>query len=408
MEIVDDPAGASHILINTCGFIQDAKEESIAAILDACGNSGGGRVVVTGCLVERYPEELRRGIPEVAAWFGLCQMEALVDFLRDGDGDTHATSEGDRDGTPGSGRDRSYAYIKISDGCDEACSFCAIPGIKGGYYSVDPAEILAEARACVAEGARELVLVGQNTAAWCHGRLDLVGLLDLLAAEELVRRIRLMYLQPDHVTEELLYYMATQPKMCRYLDVPFQHADAQVLRRMGRRGDAEEYREILANARRVMPDVSVRSTFIVGFPGETAKQFETLLAFVSAAGFDHAGGFVYSPEEGTSAAKLGSRVRRSIARERLNRLTDLLGSQAELRHRGLVGSRVDVMMDSRDSEELDEGVAALGRTAGQAPEVDGVTYIEGELPQSLRLGDIVTVRLTNAMGYDLVASYDKA
>jgi ribosomal protein S12 methylthiotransferase len=399
--IAEDPAGATYILINTCGFIKDAKEESIGAILDACGNYGGDRVVVTGCLVERYLEDLRAGMPEVAGWFGLSDTERLVDYLR-----------GDPGQRPGAGaapiRSASYAYVKISDGCDELCSFCAIPSIKGRYYSLAPADILAEAGACLAEGARELVLVGQDTAIWCHGALGLTGLVELLAADERVSRIRLMYLQPEHVTDDLLRYMAAQPKLCRYLDIPFQHADSVVLGRMGRWGSGEDYLELLARARSLMPDVSVRSTFIVGFPGETDEQFETLLDFAGDARFDHAGGFVYSPEEGTSAAGLKPPVRRPVARERLNRLTSLLGAQAEGQNRQLIDVRVEVMLDSRDPEELDEGIAAVGRTAGQAPEVDGVTYIEGDLPDRFGPGDIVTVKVTDAMGYDLVGAYDEA
>lgn len=399
--IAADPVGATYILINTCGFIKDAKEESIGAILDACSNYGGDRVIVTGCLVERYLDDLRAGIPEVAGWFGISDAERLVACLR---GDPAERP----DSSTGPIQAASYAYVKISDGCDEVCSFCAIPAIKGRYFSVDPGDILAEAGACLAEGARELVLVGQDTAVWSHGALGLPGLIDLLAADDRVRRIRLMYLQPEHATDELLRYMAGQPKLCRYLDIPFQHADAEVLRRMGRWGSGPDYLELLARARRLMPDVSVRSTFIVGFPGETAGQFEALLDFVGDAGFDHAGGFVYSPEEGTTAAGLKPPVRRSVARERLNRLTDLLGARAELRHRRLIDSRVEVMLDSRDPEDLDEGVAAVGRTAGQAPEVDGVTYVEGDLPDRFGPGDIVRVKVTDAMGYDLVGTYDTA
>lgn len=401
VRIAEDPAEATYILINTCGFIKDAKEESIGAILDACSNYGGDRVVVTGCLVERYLEELRAGIPEVAGWFGLSDAERLMDRLR-GDAAEHP------DTGPVPIQVRSYAYVKISDGCDELCSFCAIPAIKGRYYSVDPVDIVAEAGACLAEGARELVLVGQDTAVWSHGTLGLTGLIDLLAADERVRRIRLMYLQPEHVTDELLRYMAAQPKLCRYLDIPFQHADPVVLHRMGRWGSGKDYLELLSRARRLMPDVSVRSTFIVGFPGETAGQFETLLDFAGEARFDHAGGFVYSPEEGTSAAGLKPPVRRSLAMERLNRLTGLLGAQAERQNRELIDARVEVMLDSRDPEELDEGMAAVGRTAGQAPEVDGVTHIEGDLPRRYGPGDIVTVKVIDAMGYDLVGTYDEA
>ena len=250
------------------------------------------------------------------------------------------------------------------------------------------------------------MLVGQDTTLWEGDGLDLTGLLDLLAADARVRRLRVMYLQPEHVTEGLLRYMPSQPKLCRYLDVPFQHSHPDILRRMGRRGDGSSYRELIGLARRLMPDVAVRSAFITGFPGETAEHFEHLLDFVDASGFDYAGGFVYSPEEATAAAGLKHRVRRSVARERLNRLNALLGACAEREHQRLVGSSVEVMIDSLDPEDTGEGVAAVGRTGGQAPEVDGVTYVEGDLPEDLAPGDILMVRVEAALGYDLVGSCD--
>lgn len=395
ISLVDEPEEAAYTVINTCGFIQDAKEESIAAILESCAADGGGRVLVTGCLVERYRKELQAGIPEVGGWFGLAETERLVAFLRE----ALAPSRKGSEGRVGAG---SYAYVKISDGCDESCTFCAIPGIKGAYYSVDPQSIMAEVEACLDEGAKELVLVGQDTAVWRHGSMELTDLIDLMAADERVVRIRLMYLQPEHVTDDLIRYMAGQPKLCRYLDIPFQHADAGVLRRMGRRGDGRDYLALLARARRLMPDVSVRSTFIVGFPGETDGQFESLMDFVEAAGFDHAGGFVYSPEEGTAAFRLEPRVGETVARERLGRLSGALISAAEDRHLGLVGSLVEVLVDSRDPEDLEEGMAAVGRTCAQAPEVDGVTYIEGHLSEEHGRGDVVTVRVTEVLGYDLI------
>jgi ribosomal protein S12 methylthiotransferase len=413
--VVDDPTAATFILINTCGFIQDAKEESIGAVLDACAQFGGDRVLVTGCLVERYMQDLRTGIPEVADWFGLGDTERLVARVSGAPpASREASGVANRElpplvgGVTSHAPAVSYAYIKISDGCDELCSFCAIPGIKGPYYSVAPEQVVAEARGCLTEGARELVLVGQDTAVWRYGSMGLVSLIDRLAAEEAVKRIRLMYLQPEHVSDGLLAYMASHPKVCRYLDLPFQHAHPDVLKRMNRWGDGGDYRRLVDKARRLMPDVSVRSTFIVGFPGETEEQFETLLDFVKDVGFDHAGGFVYSPEEGTPAEALRPRIRRSVAAERLNRLTTVLVAEAERRHRLLVGSRVEVMIDSMDPAECGEGMTAVGRTAGQAPEVDGVTYIEGLLPPNVGVGDIVTVRVTDAMAYDLVGVHGEA
>lgn len=406
--MVHTPQEATHILVNTCGFIQDAKEESIGAVLDACAAYPGKTVLAMGCLVQRYRAELSRGIPEVAGWFGVAggpDDEALLWLLTQGA--APASGRPRRSERPGVGRPRSsWAYLKISDGCDELCSFCAIPAIKGPYRSVPAAEILSEARSCLQEGARELVLVGQDTSRWRDGDLDLRGLVDLLAAEAGVARLRVMYLQPERVGEALLRYMAGQPKLCRYLDVPFQHSHPDVLRSMARWGDGAAYVRLLDEARRLMPDVTVRSSLIVGFPGETAAQFEHLLDFVERAGFDYAGGFVYSPEEGTAAEKSRPRVRHTVAVKRLNRLSESLEACAERRHQAAVGSVVEVMVDSLEPEDVAEGVVAVGRTAGQAPEVDGVTYIEGEIPRGTQIGDIVRVTVSAAVGYDLVGVCD--
>jgi ribosomal protein S12 methylthiotransferase len=410
---VDDPLEATHIIVNTCGFIQEAKEESIGAILDACASYPGKAILAVGCLVERYREELQAGIPEVKGWLGLLEGRDTPELLSLFTSDDACPSEVvvgepvvEAALTPTGGAPRSFAYLKISDGCDEPCTFCAIPGIKGRYHSFSAEQIAREADTCLAEGARELVLVGQDTSLWSGADIGLTGLIDLLAADERVRRIRLMYLQPEHVTDGFLEYMAAQPKLCSYLDIPFQHANVEVLRRMGRWGEAGAYLDLIERARRLMPNVSLRSAFIVGFPGESEQQFEELLAFVEDAAFDYAGGFVYSPEEGTAAAELRPHVRKGVARDRLNRLNALLACCTEQKHQALVGSQVAVMIDSLDPDDVKEGVAAVGRTEGQAPEVDGVTYIEGRLPLGAEVGDIVMVSVTAAAGYDLVGTCD--
>ncbi len=405
IEVTEEPAQASHIIINTCGFIREAKEESIGTILEACAGYPQTPVIVAGCLVERYHDELTSGLPEVKAWFGLLTAEEqrrLLDYIL-------------REERPIPSPDAvvakyrnpsSHAYLKISDGCDGPCTFCAIPQIKGPYQAVGPDEIQAEAEACLAEGARELVLVGQNTICWEHEGRDLLDLIEALATDPRVFWIRVMYLQPEQVTERFLRYMAEQPKLCHYLDVPFQHSHPVLLRRMGRIGDRESYLELLASARRLMPDVAVRSAFIVGFPGETPEHFDHLLDFVRDAELDYAAGFTYSPEEGTLAAKLRPRVRRSVAIERLNRLQAAIVKSAEEAHQRLVGTKVQVMVDAIGPEDSGEEFVALGRTRGQAPEVDGVTYIEGTLPVGTMVGDVIEVRIEAAVGYDLVGFCD--
>jgi ribosomal protein S12 methylthiotransferase len=400
VEVVTEPADATHILLNTCGFIREAKEESIAAILDATASYPGQKVLVMGCLVERYREELRQGIPEVAGWFGLAGGPDEQELIRSLGGG------GPRERTPGPAS--SYAYVKISDGCDELCSFCAIPGIKGAYHSAASEEILREAGECLADGAKELVLVGQDTARWQSGGLDLAGLAESLSGDPRLSWLRIMYLQPEHVSDAFLEYMGRGGKLCAYLDIPLQHSHPDVLRRMGRAGDGESYLELLARARRLVPGAAVRSAFIVGFPGETEAQFEHLLEFVREAGFDYAGGFVYSPEEGTPAARLKPQVPKRVARERLNRLNQVLAEAAEAIHERQVGTTVDVMVDAIGGDEQGEGPEAVGRTRGQAPEVDGVVHIEGSLPDGVKVGDVIRVTIDAAVGYDFVGTCDEA
>jgi ribosomal protein S12 methylthiotransferase len=399
--IVDEPQDATHILLNTCGFVSDAKEESIEAILNACAEYPDRTVMAMGCLVERYRDALAAGIPEVAAWFGVVGPE-VDDRLRNSLlGSRTARSASSQPTSPRT----AHAYLKISDGCDQPCTFCAIPGIKGPYGSVSTAQIVREAEACLSEGARELTLVGQDTARWSSDGLDLAGLVDLLAGDERVDWIRIMYLQPQLIQDSFLRFMGSHGKLCHYLDVPFQHSHPDILRRMGRPGDGEGYLNLLEEARRLMPDLSVRSSFIVGFPGETDRHFDHLLDFVERAGFDYAGGFAYSPEEGTEAVGFTSRVSRATARRRLNGLNDLLWETSERKHRKMVGTTVEVMIDGIDPEESGEATAAVGRTRGQAPEVDGVTYVEGRLPDGIGLGDVVPVKVRSVVGWDLVGEY---
>jgi ribosomal protein S12 methylthiotransferase len=410
VEVVERPEEATHILLNTCGFIREAKEESIAGILDLATSYPEAQLLVMGCLVERYRGELAAGIPEVAGWFGLAGGEDQKELLRllgggsgrDGSGrEPRALVSSSRCAIP---RRRSYAYVKISDGCDELCSFCAIPGIKGPYRAEAPEEILRDAGACLEDGAKELVLVGQDTARWESRGLDLIGLADLLVADRRLERLRIMYLQPEHVTTEFLEYMGRQEKLCHYLDIPLQHSHPQVLRRMGRTGDGDSYLELLATARKLIPDVALRSAFIVGFPGETEEQFEHLLGFVREAGFDYAGGFIYSPEEGTPACRLKPSVPRRVARERLNRLDQVLAEVAEHAHRRHVGVTMEVMVDSLGDDDPDEGPEAVGRVKGQAPEVDGVVYVEGRLPDGIGVGGVISVEIEATIGYDFAGT----
>jgi ribosomal protein S12 methylthiotransferase len=399
VRVVEDPADCTHLVVNTCGFIQDAKEESIEAILGVCTDHPDKKVLVMGCLVERYREDLMQGMPEVSGWFGvvgedvICQLTQAVVGSEQGAGQAMTASVT---------APKAHAYIKISDGCDESCTFCAIPGFKGNYESVSTAEIMREADACLTEGARELVLVGQDTTRWKSDGLDLRGLIDLLASDSRVKWIRVMYLQPARLMEPFLEFMAGHAKLCRYLDVPFQHSHEEILRSMGRRGDGASYLELLDKARKLMPGVVVRSTFIVGFPGETDGHFEDLMDFARKARFAYGGAFVYSPEEGTSAASLRPVVRRGVAQRRLNLLNEAILQSGESERSRILGAELEVMIDSLGGEEMGEEADAVGRIQGQAPEVDGVTYVKGTLDPGLVPGDMVKVRIVDVLGCDLV------
>lgn len=230
----------------------------------------------------------------------------------------------------------------------------------------------------------------------------MTGLITELCSNERVRWVRVMYFQPAWIDRSLLEFIASQERVCSYLDVPFQHSHAEILERMGREGDGQEYLNLLSEARRLMPDVWVRSAFIVGFPGESEEHFGHLLDFVENAEFDYAGGFVYSPEEGTRAEGLRPRVATKTGQRRLNQLNEAIERAAERKRRGMIGTEMDVMLDEIGGEQATEGAAAIGRVRGQAPDVDGVTYVEGLLPDGLSPGDIVRVRISAAVGSDLV------
>lgn len=395
-----EPEEASHIVVNTCGFIEAAREESIEAILEAGAGYPAARLFVMGCLVERYREELVAGLPEVAGWYGLSEVDSLARFLATEARPAVAAPDGAHGVLAQAAQ--TFSYIKISDGCDHLCGFCAIPAIKGPYAALGLEAVVEQAQSALEAGARELILVGQDTAIWRSDRLDLQGLVDLLAEDARVDRVRLLYLQPENVTERLLVFMANHDTLCRYLDIPFQHASRSVLRRMARAGSGDSYLELIRRARQEMPDVSLRSTFIVGFPGETEDDVDELVEFVAEAGFDHAGVFAYSPEEGTKAALLPGQVAPEIVAERVTRVGQALIDSGEAAAAGRVGTHVRVLVESLSAEEGPEGTWGAGRTCGQAPDIDGVTFLTGPLPTEAQTGELVDGVVEEAAGHDLL------
>ena len=384
-------------MVNTCGFVDPAKEESIDALLEAAAVAarGGARLAAVGCLVERYRDELEPELPEVDLWCGLDLAPLLAAFEEWGGPEAAiGTTE-----APGRDRPRPLsAYVKISDGCDRRCAYCAIPLIKGDYEVVPPAEILTQARAALAEGARELVLVGQDTS-----RYDAPGYggLERLLADVAALGpawIRLLYLQPDGVNARLLEAMGrhTLP----YVDVPLQHASRRVLAAMGRRGDGEAYLELLAKVRRALPEATVRSTFLVGFPGESEADVDELVAFVEEARLAVAGVFAFDPQEGTRAAALDGQVPEDLRLERAARVGAAIDRAAAPYWEGLVGRTVEALVEHA---RRGQPSAAVGRIAAQAPDVDGIALLEGP---RLRRGRLCRARVVAAQGYDVTAEVE--
>jgi ribosomal protein S12 methylthiotransferase len=388
-------------VVNTCGFIDAAKEESIEAVLDAAeaAHGRGGRVAAVGCLVERYRDELAVEIPEVDLWCGLDTAPLLAALAEAGQGQSgDVVPAGAGAAVPLPRRPRPVsAYVKVSDGCDRRCSFCAIPLIKGDYETVPAEEVLRVARAALAAGARELVLVGQDTSRWAQrgwgGVSRLLG--ELAALEPAPDWLRLLYLQPDGIDDELLEAIAAHA--VPYIDVPLQHASGAVLRRMRRSGDGDAHLRLLERIRSVLPGAAVRSTFIAGFPGETEAEFEELLAFVPAARLAVAGVFVYDEQEGTAAAGMPGAVPEELAFERAARLGEVIDREAERFWSELAGRKVDVLVEQGASRA--QGTAT-GRIALQAPDVDGRTSLTGV---RTRRGDVVRAVVRDSLGYDVEA-----
>jgi ribosomal protein S12 methylthiotransferase len=384
------------VVVNTCGFIDAAKEESIAAILDAtaAAHAHGARVAAVGCLVERYADELAAEIPEVDLWCGLDTTPLLAALAAAGRGEAVTPSAVP---VPRRRTRPVHAYVKVSDGCDRRCAFCAIPLIKGDYETVPADDVLRAAQAALAAGARELVLVGQDTSRWAQpgwGGLERL-LAELRALEPAPLWLRLLYLQPDGVDDALLEALAAHA--VPYVDIPLQHASGAVLRRMRRSGDGAAYLGLLARVRTALPGVAVRSTFITGFPGETDEEFDELVAFVREAGLAAAGVFVYDEQEGTPAAGLPSQVPPALAFARAARLGEVIDQVAAEHWQRLVGRPVEVLLEQGTRRP---GGVATGRIAHQAPDVDGRTFVRGTRG---RRGELVHAVVTGTLGYDVEA-----
>jgi len=405
---VDSPARADCLVVNTCAFIERAKTESIETILELArwkARGGGRRLVVTGCLPQRYGADLLTEMPEIDAIVGTGDLHRIVDVVRGLD----ARREWVEGAPPGyvyradAPRVRlgrvPYAYVKIAEGCDMGCTFCAIPGMRGRHRSRPVADVVAEVAHLAETGVVEAVLVSQDTLAYGKdlpgpGRPDFGDLL-LALSETPVPWLRYLYLHPAHVTDRLIVKLA-RARALPYLDMPIQHADDGVLRAMRRGVTRRRMAEIVAALRAAMPGATLRTTVLVGFPGETEAAFEALLAFLEEAPFDRVGVFTYSAEEGTPAAALPDPVPAEVAAERARLVQDTQDRLAWPRAEALRGTVQEVLVDGRSE---DPAFRWEGRTAAQAPEIDGVVYLRDA---ALRPGQRVPVRIVEVDGYDLV------
>jgi ribosomal protein S12 methylthiotransferase len=443
-EITHDASDADVIVVNTCSFIESAQQESVNTILEMARHKTEGRaqkLVVAGCLVERYRNDIQKDIPEVDAVVGTGELEAILSAAGIAPPSPvpesgpfvilNSRAEGDARAAQGRfsrtewvgavrdlpnylydettprllARPKHSAYIKIAEGCDHPCAFCIIPQLRGQFRSRRFESVLAEAEQLVANGTREVTLIGQDTT--CYGedlglQDGLALLLERLAQIEDVRWVRFLYAYPNKVTTRLLEAIAAHEKICSYMDVPLQHASAKVLKLMRRGAGAEIFLKSIEKIRRIVPDVTLRTTFIVGFPGETERDFEELCDFVRAVGFDWLGAFGYSDQPGAQAYALEGKVPPREIEQRRKRLMQIQKQISRKKKRSLVGQEFDLLLEG-PSEQTD--LLWEGRTRMHAPEIDGTVFIN-DAPDGieLRAGDFHRCRITKAHDYDFEAS----
>jgi ribosomal protein S12 methylthiotransferase len=409
MAAAPSPEQADVVVVNTCAFIEAARQESIDTVLGLSGaRKEGARLVVTGCMAERYGDELASALPEVDAVVGFAREGSISEVVfRPGPGASPGVrppAGGPRDllELPRPAPEAPWAYVKVAEGCDRTCAFCAIPSFRGRQRSRTPESIEAEAGALVAGGARELVLVAQDLASYGRdagepGALaPLLRRLDALSAEGLAR-LRLLYLYPSQVRDPLVAAMLELPTVVPYFDLSLQHASQGLLRRMRRWGSGARFRSIIEGIREREPAAAFRSSFIVGFPGETEDDHDELLAFLDDAELDWAGFFPFSPEEGTPAATMDSVVPAEITGERLSELSEAQERLTQASRDALVGRRVEVLVDGTEDGQ------PVGRTHREAPEIDGVVRLEARRRQPVAPGTLVVAEVVGAAGPDLSA-----
>ena len=407
-QIVDSEEDADIIVVNTCCFIHDAKEESIQTILEMAEYKKEGKLkalIVTGCLAQRYQQEIIDEIPEVDAVLGTTSYDHIVEAVEEAlAGNGHVVLE-DVDALPDVKEKRlvttggHYAYMKIAEGCDKHCTYCIIPKLRGNYRSVPMEKLLAEAKDLADQGVKELILVAQETTVYgkdLYGEKSLHKLLRELCKISGIQWIRILYCYPEEIYDELIQTIKEENKVCHYLDLPIQHASDAVLKRMGRRTSKAQLVEIIEKLRKEIPDISLRTTLITGFPGETQEQHEELKDFVDEMEFDRLGVFTYSPEEDTPAATMTEQIPEEVKEERQAELMELQQEIAFDLAEDMVGREVLVMIEGKVADEN----AYVGRTYKDAPNVDGLIFINTD--EELMSGDFARVRVTGALEYELI------
>ncbi len=390
--LIDDAAKADCIIVNTCSFIQSATEESLQAIFEAFDlpqvKEGEGKVVVAGCMPARYGDDLTAALDEAQTFVPCSKEDDIVAVL-----DALFPHRGLAASAPETAPLYS-AYVKISDGCDRFCSYCTIPYIRGRYHSFTLDEIERELKACLDRGAREIVLIAQDTGRWgtdFDTPSSLAALMATLAEAHPDTWFRVMYLQPEGVTDELLRTMASHDNICSYLDIPFQHVNERILAAMNRKGSRAAYETLIGHVRALVPGITLRTTFIAGFPTETEDEFQEVCDFIEDADLDYIGVFPYSQEEGTVAGRMDGQVDEDTKEERARELRAIADSISRVRVADRIGTRQDVLVLGRE-----EDGQLYGRAMCQAPDVDGVTFVHEGAP-----GDIVTVTITDTLLYEM-------
>ncbi len=411
---ISEPEEATYLIVNTCGFIQSAKEEAIAAILDLAeikqkrlDHNQAAYLIVTGCLSQRYPQEIYDEFPEVDLVLGTAQYDQIVDQVQQLE--SGKSVKNSLPGRPGSiahlyhgeqaSPDRAFAYLKIAEGCSNHCAFCAIPGIRGPLRSRPMEDIVKEAQILTRRGFKEIILIAQDTTRYgldLYGELKLLDLLKRLIALENIGLIRLMYVYGDAFSDELIDFIASHKQIAPYIDLPIQHASNKILKAMRRRDTNESLRALIAKLRDRIPDLVLRTTLLVGFPGETDEDFAELKQFVRDIKFDRLGCFIFSPEEGTKAYSMSEVPEDEISEARYREIMNIQQKISLAKNKMRIGREYDVLLESIS----EDGLFFLGRSYAEAPAIDPAIHI---LAQSdhLQLGDLIKVRIVDADEYDL-------